>query len=98
MKFRDYSWRKNFIKMWIQIKNCKKFFRNFNNNQNSILKIYFSIKDKALKLQVYYKKLCDDERNSSLRNQHILAEMSRVDQHFQYLESKLERLTTLKVN
>jgi hypothetical protein len=42
--------------------------------------------------------LCDDERNSSLRNQHILAEMSRVDQHFQYLESKLERLTTLKVN
>ena len=58
----------------------------------------YRVQDKALKLQAYYKKLCDDERNSNLRNQHILAEMSRVDQHFQYLEAKLERLTTLKVN
>lgn len=67
--------------------------KEFHKNVNSDKKF---IKDKALKLQAYYKKLCDDERNSSLRNQHILAEMSRVDQHFQYLESKLERLTTLK--
>ena len=55
------------------------------------------MKEKALKLQAYYKKLCDNERSSNLRNQQLLSELSRVDQHFQLLEEKLERLATLKV-
>jgi hypothetical protein len=55
-------------------------------------------KSKAAKLKAYYTKLCEDEAKSTKRNQHLLNELKRVDAQFQQLESKLQRLTNLKVN
>lgn len=54
-------------------------------------------KSKAAKLKAYYTKLCEDEAKSMKRNQHLLNELKRVDSQFQQLESKLQRLTNLKV-
>lgn len=54
------------------------------------------VKLRASKLQDYYKKLCDNERLSSIRNQQILGDMARAENRLQHLEAKLERLGALK--
>jgi hypothetical protein len=54
------------------------------------------VKLRASKLQEYYKKLCDNERLSSIRNQQILGDMARAENRLQHLDAKLERLGTLK--
>ncbi len=59
--------------------------------------IFSSAKAKAIKLKAYYTKLCDDETKSARRNQKILADLQRIDNQFQLLEGKLERLANLKV-
>jgi hypothetical protein len=66
----------------------------FNKMANSDQVIH---KSKAVKLKAYYTKLCEDEAKSMKRNQHLLNELKRVDSQFQQLESKLQRLTNLKV-
>ncbi len=56
-----------------------------------------SLRTKAFKLKAYYTKLCQDEEKSFKRNQSILNDIQRVDSQFQQFESKLERLSGLKV-
>ena len=58
---------------------------------------FCSAKAKAVKLKAYYQKLCDEEEKSMKRNQQLLVDMQRIDSQFLQLDSKLERLTNLKV-
>lgn len=65
---------------------------------HSFYKIIYRTKSKAQKLKVYYEKLCEDESKSQRRNQQLLSDLKRIDSNFQELETKLERLTHVKVS
>ncbi len=55
------------------------------------------MKTKTLKLQAYYRKLCEDEKASKIRNQQLLADLSSIETKFHYLEEKLIRLSKYRV-
>lgn len=59
--------------------------------------LIFRAKARAIKLKTYYQKLCDDEEISLKRNRQLLNNLHRMETQFFQLESKLERLTNLKV-
>ncbi|KAK3092900.1 hypothetical protein FSP39_008587 [Pinctada imbricata] len=56
----------------------------------------YRAKLRATKLQTYWKKICEDQRRSHLRNQQILRDFERVDSHLATLTAKTERLRLLK--
>ena len=64
---------------------------------NFVSHCIYRARAKAAKLQSYYKKLCDEEKLSNMRNQQILSDLARIDSHFQKLETKLQRLSSIKV-
>ena len=59
--------------------------------------IFFSAKLKALRLQSYWKKICEDEKKSQWRNEQLLRDFERVESHMDDLQSRSEKLKTMKV-
>ena len=52
---------------------------------------------KAVRLQNYWKKICEDERKSQWRNEQLLRDFDRVEAHMADLHSRTGRLRTMKV-
>nr|XP_006825281.1 PREDICTED: uncharacterized protein LOC100372498 [Saccoglossus kowalevskii] len=51
---------------------------------------------KASKLQSYWKKICEDERKSRVRNEQLLRDFSRLESYITAMSKKTDRLRTLK--
>ncbi|KAK2148770.1 hypothetical protein LSH36_484g04103 [Paralvinella palmiformis] len=51
---------------------------------------------KAIRLENYWKKICEDEKRSQLRNEKLLQEFERVDSHMATLSARTERLRAMK--
>ncbi len=49
-----------------------------------------------MRLQNYWKKLCDDERRSQQRNEQLLQDLDRVEREMNALSARSERLQTMK--
>ncbi|KAK6182431.1 hypothetical protein SNE40_010127 [Patella caerulea] len=65
------------------------------------IKTYFKsdqrvAKLKAVRLNNYWKKLCDDEKRSKERNAQLLREFERIDSHLQSMGARTEKLRFLK--
>ena len=59
--------------------------------------VFFSAKLRAVKLQSYWKKICDDERRSKQRNAQLLRDLDRMENNMASLEARREKLRQLKV-
>ena len=51
----------------------------------------------ATRLEIHWKKICDQEKRSKERNRELLKEFERVEQHASMLAVKTERLKAYKV-
>lgn len=51
---------------------------------------------KAIRLQNYWKKICEDEKRSQWRNEQLLQDFDRVESHMEELASRTERLRVMK--
>ena len=51
---------------------------------------------KAVRLQNYWKKICEDEKRSQWRNEQLLQDFDRVEAHMDELSARTERLRVMK--
>ena len=51
-----------------------------------------------MKLQSYWKKICDDEKRSKQRNAQLLRDLDRLETNMANLEARREKLRQLKVS
>ena len=58
---------------------------------------HFRAKFKAVRLQNYWKKICEDEKRSQWRNEQLLRDVERVENHMASLTEKTEKLKLMKV-
>jgi hypothetical protein len=50
-----------------------------------------------VKLQGYWKKICEDERKSRWRNEKLLHDFQRVESNMEEMHEKTEKLRLIKV-
>jgi hypothetical protein len=58
---------------------------------------YVRARLKAIRLQNYWKKICEDEKRSQWRNEQLLRDFDRVESHMATLSARTDRLRTMKV-
>ena len=52
---------------------------------------------KAVRLQSYWKKVCEDEKRSQRRNEQLLRDVERLETHAAEMHERTEKLRGLKV-
>ena len=62
------------------------------------INVPYSAKLRAVKLQSYWKKICDDEKRSRQRNAQLLRDLDRMEGNMANLEARREKLRHLKVH
>lgn len=61
------------------------------------LNIIHRAKLRAVRLQSYWKRICDDEKASKQRNQQLLRDLDRMEANMASLEARREKLKHMKV-
>lgn len=66
---------------------------------NNSLQIYvFRAKLKAVRLQNYWRKVCEDEKRSQARNEQLLLDIEKMEAHMATLAQRTQKLDQMKVN
>lgn len=60
--------------------------------------VLFRAKLRAVKLQSYWKRICEDEKKSKQRNAQILRSMDRMEANMASLDARREKLKHMKVS
>ncbi len=60
--------------------------------------LFHRAKLKAVRLQAYWKKICEDEKRSQWRNEQLIKDFDRVEAQMAALSARSERLRTMKVS
>ena len=58
----------------------------------------FRAKLRAVKLQSYWKKICEDEKRSRQRNSQLLRDLDRIEANMAGLEARREKIKHMKVS
>lgn len=52
---------------------------------------------RSVRMESYWKKVCEDERRSKLRNQQIISDLDRLDSQISDLDEQIGSLVSMKV-
>lgn len=61
------------------------------------MRIYLRSKLKATRLQNYWRKICDDEKKSQLRNEQLILDIEKMEKHMSILSERTQKLMMVKV-